>query len=66
LLDPLKSDMLGHVDTIEYRGMSVIRFTIPPQKQLSWVGEETFIREGSETTKANPKQVAMMAGRFPH
>ena len=64
LSEPLKSDMLGCVDTIEYRGMSVIRITVPTQKEMGWVGEQTFIREGSETRGASAKQIAALVQRF--
>ena len=64
LSEPLKSDMLGCVDTIEYRGMSVIRITIPSQKEVSWVGEQAFTGEGSETRRASAKQIAALVQRF--
>ena len=61
LSDPLKSSLLTHIDIIEYRRMSVIRVTVPSQKQMSWVGEKTFIREGSDTIQATPKQISARA-----
>lgn len=64
LSDPLKSDLLGNFDTVDYRGMSVVMITLPPQNAVSWVGDHAFIREGSETKEASPKQVALLVDRF--
>ena len=64
LSEPLKSALLGAVDTIQYRGLSVIRLTVPAQKEMSWVGESSFIRENSDTKQASPKQIAAITKRF--
>jgi predicted HTH transcriptional regulator len=64
LSEPLKSALLGAVDTILYRCMSVVRLTVPGQKEMSWVGERSFVREGSETKEATPKQIAAITDRF--
>ncbi len=64
LSDPLKSAVLGAVDTVQYRGLSVVRLTVPSQKEMGWVGDCTFIREGSETKQATPKQIAAITKRF--
>lgn len=64
LSEPLKSALLGAVDTVEYRGLSVVRFTVPQQQEISWVGEGSFIREGSSTLPASPKQIAATIQRF--
>ena len=64
LAEPLKSDVLSAVDTIQYRSLSVVRLTIPSQKRMSWVGESTFIREGSETKQATGRQVEAITERF--
>lgn len=64
LSEPLKSSLLGAVDTILYRGFSVVRLTVPGQTDMSWVGDSSFIREGSETKEATPKQIAACQARF--
>ncbi len=64
LEEPLKSDLLSHIDTIEFRGHAVVRITVPPQNQMSWVGGKTFTRENSETREANAKQVAAITQRW--
>jgi len=64
LSDPLKSDLLSHIDVIEYRGRTVIRLTIPPQKEMAWVGDKTFVREHSNTIEATAKQIAQISKSF--
>ena len=64
LSEPLKTDMLSSIDTIFYRGFSVIRLIVPGQFTMNWVGEDSFVREGSETHPATPKQVAAITEKF--
>lgn len=64
LSDPVKTQLLANVDTIDYRGLTVIRLTVPPQTQMSWVGEQTYVRVGSETQLAQPKQINAITRMF--
>ena len=64
LSNPLKSDILSNIDCIEYKGMTVIKILIPLQSTIAWVGERTFIREGTETKEASPRQIATITQRF--
>ncbi|MFM9267445.1 DUF262 domain-containing protein [Tychonema sp. BBK16] len=58
--DPLKTQVLAKIDTINYKGYSVIRINVPPQKEVSFVGEKAFIREDSSTVEAKgPKLLAV-------
>lgn len=60
LTNPLKTQVLMKIDTINYKGHSVIRINVPPQKEISFVGEKAFIRENSSTVEAKgPKQLAV-------
>ncbi|MEG5065230.1 DUF262 domain-containing protein [Microcoleus sp. B3-A4] len=60
LTNPLKSQILMKIDTINYKGHSVIRINVPPQKQVSFVGEKAFMREDSSTVEAKgPKLMAV-------
>ena len=48
------------IDTIDFKGLSVIRINVPSQKQISYVGDKVFIREDSSTVEAEgPKLVAV-------
>ncbi len=49
LSEPLKSQILSSIDVIDYKGKNVIRIRVPQQKQLSFVGNASYIREGSNT-----------------
>ncbi|MBT8421213.1 MAG: DUF262 domain-containing protein [Gammaproteobacteria bacterium] len=66
LSEPLKNTLLSAVDTIQYRGLSVIRLFVPGQSKMSWVGEKSFVREGSETKEATPRQAAAIMEKFNH
>jgi hypothetical protein len=47
----LKSDVLGNIETFEYRSKYITYIRIPTQDSLSRVGENVFTREGSSTVK---------------
>lgn len=51
LSEPLKTSVLSNIDCIVYRGFSVICIWIGPQKSLSDVGDEVYVRRGSDTVK---------------
>jgi hypothetical protein len=53
LSEPLKTAVCSRVDTIVYRGLSVVCLWIPAQKAASEVGDTTFIRVGSETRQVS-------------
>lgn len=60
LTTTLKTHVLAKIDTINYKGHSVIRINVPPQKEISFVGEKAFIREDSSTVEAKgPKLIAV-------
>jgi uncharacterized protein with ParB-like and HNH nuclease domain len=60
LTNPLKTQILMKIDTINYKGSSVIRINVPPQKEVSFVGDKAFIREDSSTVEAKgPKLMAV-------
>ncbi|WP_413165656.1 helix-turn-helix domain-containing protein [Capilliphycus salinus ALCB114379] len=60
LTEPLKTQVLAKIDTINYKGHSVIRINIPSQKDVSFVGEKAFTRENSSTIEVTgPRLVAI-------
>lgn len=61
---PLKNDVLGKFDTIEYEGLSVLRIEIPPQVTVSFVGQNCFTREGSSTVEVTGPKLIDVANRF--
>jgi Putative DNA-binding domain len=60
LTDTLKAQVLMKIDTICYKGLSVIRIHVPPQDNVSFVDQKAFTREHSSTVEANgPKLIAV-------
>lgn len=64
LSEPLKSQVLSQIDYVEYKGHSVLRLRIPAQSELSFVGEDVFIREASSTVAANTKKILAASKLF--
>ena len=65
LTDTLKSQVLMKIDTIDYKGLSVIRINVPSQKQISFVGKKAFIREDSSTVEAEGPKLVAVSQVFP-
>ncbi|MBI9056014.1 MAG: DUF262 domain-containing protein [Bacteroidales bacterium] len=57
LTEPLKSQILSQIDSVDFGGLSVIRLRIPKQKELSFVGSKCYIREGSNTIEIEGKKM---------
>ncbi|MEG4121246.1 DUF262 domain-containing protein [Microcoleus sp. N9_B4] len=64
LTDPLKTQVLTKIDTICYKGCSVIRINIPSQKEVSFVGEKAFIREDTSTVEAKGQKLMAVFQSF--
>jgi hypothetical protein len=61
----LRDSVLSNMDFNSFYGLGIIVITIPPQKELSYVGEEIYWRNADATELAKtPKQIAMLAQRF--
>ena len=65
LSDPLKDQILSNIDYNDYFGLGLIIINIPPQKEISYHGDDIYFRSGDETVKAeSTKQIATIAQRF--
>jgi hypothetical protein len=64
LTDPLKTQVLSSLDVVAYKGMSVVRVRVPKQGQVSFLGDDCFIRVGSSTQKATGPQIAAVSNSF--
>lgn len=64
LSDALKHDVLMNIEHFQYQDRTIIWIKVLEQKELSWIGEETFIRIDSDSLPANLKQTAEMTTRF--
>jgi hypothetical protein len=61
----LRDSVLSNIDFNDFYGLGVIVITIPPQKELSYLGDEIYWRSGDSTVRADaPKQIASLAQRF--
>ena len=61
----LKDQVLSHLDFNDFYGLGVIVITVPPQKELSYVDEEVYWRNGDSTELAKTaKQIEGLARRF--
>ncbi len=65
LSEGLKDKVLSNIDYNDFFGLGVITITVPPQSELSYVGEEIYFRSGDDTLKAETaKKIAEIAKRF--
>lgn len=65
LSQALKLSVLANVDVVTYQGFSVIVIIIPPQKELSFIGDKVFVRKCSSTTEVtNSREVIALANKF--
>lgn len=65
LSDALKNSVLSSIDFNSFFGLGVIVITVPPQHELSFVGDEVYWRNGDSTELAkDAKTVATLAKRF--
>lgn len=65
LSQPLRDSVLSSMDYNDYFGLGVIVIAVPPQHELSFVGDDVYWRDGDETTKATDfKKVSELTKRF--
>lgn len=64
LSEPLKSDVLSKIDAINYREKTIIRIVIPRQPKLSFLGDKSYIREGSDTKELTGPRMINASDRF--
>lgn len=64
LTEPLKTQVLTKIDTISYKSYSVIRITIPAQKDVSLLGEKVFTRKDSSTIEVGPRELLAISKLF--
>ncbi len=60
----LKSSILRNMDTIKYRGLSVIRLKIESQAKISYVDDQCFIREHNHTKSVTGPKMEEIISRF--
>ncbi len=61
----LRDSVLSNLDFNSFYGLGLILINILPQKELSYVGEDVYWRNGDATELANnAKQIVMLGNRF--
>jgi hypothetical protein len=65
LSEPLKTQVLAKIDTVTYRGLSVIRITVPAQRSVSLVGDTVFVRSQTSTVEAKGRALLAVTELFP-
>ena len=64
LSEVLRHQVSSQIDTVTYKGLSVIRLRIPPQIGVSFLGERAYIREDSSTVEASGKKLLAVNALF--
>jgi hypothetical protein len=64
IAEPLKTQLLTSIDHINYNGLAIVRIRVPRQTQVTFLGDECFLRLGSSTKKATGPQIAAIAKVF--
>ncbi|MCA1299808.1 GmrSD restriction endonuclease domain-containing protein [Stappia indica] len=60
-----KGAALAHIDFNSYFDLGVLVISIPPQKDLTYLGDELYRRDGSNNTRVStPKDVVALNSRF--
>lgn len=60
----LRQDVLTKLDCFVYHGLDVVRIVVPGQKQMSFLGDKCFSREGSSTVSVPVPAIPDIARRF--
>ncbi|GAA3809013.1 hypothetical protein GCM10022380_28320 [Amycolatopsis tucumanensis] len=63
LSQPLRDDVLSSIDFNDYYGLGLIIISVPPQKDLSFFGDDVYFRRGDETVMATGQREAAQIGR---
>ncbi|MBW7984212.1 DUF262 domain-containing protein [Enterobacillus tribolii] len=64
LSEPLKGQVLSTMDFNDFYGLGLLIITIPPQQNVSSVGDNVYWRDADNTKIANGIQAARIAQRF--
>lgn len=64
LADSLKTQILTKIDVVEIKGKTIIRLHIPAQNEISFVGDNAYIRDNTETRIATAKELIALSKLF--
>lgn len=64
LSEPLKTSVLTSFDSVIYRSMTVLRFAIKGQEEVSTLGNKVYFRDGASTVEADGVKVIALSRAF--
>lgn len=64
LSEPLKTQALASIDVVNYRERTVVRLMIPAQAEVTFVGNDCFVRQNSGTVKVEGKGLLALNALF--
>lgn len=64
LSEPLKTSVISTFDSVKYRSMTVLRFAIKGQKDVSTLGNKVFWRNGASTVEADSVKTLSLSKLF--
>ncbi len=64
LPEPLKTQVLTQIDTVIYKNYTIVRIKVPTQSQMSFVGDDAYVREGNQTIKIEGKKIVAVNDLF--
>jgi len=64
LSEPLKTQVLTQIDTVTYKNKTIIRLKVPTQTEMSFVGNDAYVREGNQTIKIEGKKLVAVSNLF--
>lgn len=64
LSDSLKKEVISGIRILDYSDRQVLVINVPPRAQLSFFGDDCFVRSGSDLKKLSAKEVANWSKEF--
>lgn len=64
LPEPLKTQVLTQIDTVSYKNYTIVRIKVPTQSQMSFIGNDAYVREGNQTIKIEGKKIVAVNDLF--
>ena len=66
LTETLKQQVLARIDVPIYKGLSVVRLTVPPQTEVCFLANKAYVREGSSTVEVTGPKLLAINKLFPN
>ncbi|WP_180074739.1 hypothetical protein [Acinetobacter sp. YH12116] len=60
----MKTQVLTKIDVVEIKGKTIIRLNVPPQNEISFVGDNAYVRDNTDTRIATAKELIALSRLF--